>query len=155
MNNAGKKIRSKKQMARVRRKVERIRVLLADDNPKFRDKATNFLNRQAGLIVIEQTGDAQATRKRARAQQPDVILYDLQMPGTSWMENIPRLRRAAPRTRIIVVSLLDDPVYQYVTRVVGAHGFVSKARLTEDLIPTIRQLTSTTQQIVMRLQSNA
>ncbi len=114
-----------------------LRVLLADDNPKFLAQAILFLQKQAHLRIAGSVGDSDAALARALELRPDVLLLDLRMPGTPWLEMIPRLRAHVPQTRIVVLTLMDDVVFEQAAKARGAHAFVSKARLTQDLVPAI------------------
>lgn len=111
-------------------------ILLVDDNPKFMDVAMDYLHR-AGIENVLMVETAQNALEVARAEQPDVVLLDLGMPGTSGLEVLPVLRSILPKAAIIVLTLHDVDSYRRAALASGADGFVSKASLSSDLIPAI------------------
>jgi len=72
--------------------------------------------------------------------KPCVILLDLNMPGLSGLETIPRLRDMLPEVGIIALTLLDPRTYRQAALAAGAEDFVAKANLTTDLLPAIRRV---------------
>lgn len=119
-----------------------ITVLLVDDNAAFRQLATRFLEEEAGqeVVVVGSVGSGEETLAQAEHLRPQVVLLDLRMPGLSGLETIPRLRRVAPDTRIVVLTLLDGDGYRRASLRAGADAFVGKANVTHDLLPAIRQV---------------
>src|SRR4030095_1999085 len=82
---------------------------------------------------------AQAVSK-ARALQPDLVLLDLLLPGTSGHEAIPELAKASPRSRVLVVSSQAAPSSVRQALSAGAAGYVPKRASDEELVAAIRQV---------------
>ena len=79
-----------------------------------------------------------ALRLRAR-HRPAVLVLDLNMPGGSSLEAIPRLLRASrPTTAIVVLTMQDDPPFARQALQAGALGFVLKEAADEELLEAIR-----------------
>jgi DNA-binding NarL/FixJ family response regulator len=119
-----------------------ISVLLVDDNPIFMRILTRFLEAYSGREVSV-VGSADAGRKAltmAPLLKPQVILVDLAMPDIHGLDLIPRLRASLPEGIIIALTLMDPRSYREAVLAAGADGFVSKATLEGDLLPTIRPL---------------
>jgi two-component system response regulator NreC len=74
----------------------------------------------------------------ARAHRPTVLVLDLNMPGGSSLEAIPRLREQAPDTAIVVLTMQDDPAFARQALQAGALGFVLKEAADEELLQAVR-----------------
>lgn len=70
--------------------------------------------------------------------QPDLVLLDLLMPGLSGDIAASYLRHHYPRMRVILMSVHDTAEARRLARLSGAHAFVSKHRLSEELVPALR-----------------
>jgi DNA-binding NarL/FixJ family response regulator len=85
-----------------------IRVLLADDHPIFLASLRALLERHGYLIVGEATSGEEAIPLAAR-YHPQIVVMDLEMPGLGGLASIPRIRAAAPASRILILSAHDEP----------------------------------------------
>jgi len=119
-----------------------ISVLIADDNPTFLRIVTRFLEEQSRktVSVVATARGGEEALAQAEALRPQVVLIDLNMPGLSGLEAIPRLRRALPDAGIIAVTLLDTDAYRKAALAAGADDFVSKMTLNAELLPAIRRV---------------
>ena len=119
-----------------------ISVLIADDNPTFLRIVTRFLEEQSRktVSVVATARGGEEALAQAEALRPQVVLIDLNMPGLSGLEAIPRLRRALPDAGIIAVTLLDTDAYRQAALAAGADDFVSKITLNAELLPAIRRV---------------
>ena len=119
-----------------------ISVLIADDNPTFLRIVTRFLEEQSRktVSVVATAHGGEEALIQAEALRPQVVLIDLNMPGLSGLEAIPRLRRALPDAGIIAVTLLDTDGYRQAALAAGADDFVSKMTLNTELLPAIRRV---------------
>ena len=77
-----------------------------------------------------------------RRCHPDVLLLDLVMPGRSGIEVLPEIARVAPDTRVLVLSMQDDPVYVREAFAAGASGYLVKEVADAELVPAIREVAS-------------
>ena len=119
-----------------------ISVLIADDNPTFLRIVTRFLEEQSRktVSVVATARGGEEALAQAEALRPQVVLIDLNMPGLSGLEAIPRLRRALPDAGIIAVTLLDTDAYRKAALAAGADDFVPKMTLNAELLPAIRRV---------------
>ncbi len=116
------------------------RVLLVDDNQNFVRAAVEFLQRRQELLLVGTTDGSEQALVQASILKPQVILIDLEIPGLTASETIPRLREMLPGVSIVALTLLDRRAYGNAALSAGAHAVVSKARLVSDLIPAIHRL---------------
>lgn len=117
--------------------MEPIRVLIADDHPLYRDGLRAML---AAVPETEFVGEA-TTGDEAIAlavdQQPDVLLMDLQMPGTNGIEATRRIRQTSPHIAILIVTMFSDDDSLFAALRVGAHGYVLKGADRAELLRAI------------------
>jgi DNA-binding NarL/FixJ family response regulator len=116
-----------------------IRVLLVDDHRMFTQALQGLL---AGESGIEPAGVA-ASVDEALAQlddaRPDVVLMDVDLPGTSGIEGTREIRRRRSETAVVIVTSHDDPALVTGAIRAGACGYVLKTRAVDELVSIIRQ----------------
>src|SRR4051794_39851202 len=103
-----------------------VRVLICDDHALVRSGLRRLLEAEAAVEVTGEAGDAEEAVAQAAAQQPDVLLLDVVLPGRSGIEALPDVLDASPRTRVLVLSMQDDPSYVRQAFAAGAAGYLLK-----------------------------
>jgi DNA-binding NarL/FixJ family response regulator len=114
-----------------------IRVAIADDHAIVREGLTRLLESYPEIEVVGTAKDSLTAVELARTQAPDVFLVDIVMPDLDGISAIPRLTQASPTTRILVLSMYDEPEYAQAAIRHGAYGLVSKAASTQTLVAAI------------------
>lgn len=100
-------------------------VMIVDDQPNFRRQLRALLQ-CAGLEVIAEAEDIFGAVPFAQALQPDLAIVDVILPGLSGIEGTPRLKLAAPKMRVILISAYHDNLLFNTARAVGAETFIAK-----------------------------
>ena len=113
-----------------------IRVLIVDDHPLVRRGLARLLSR-AGMEPVGEAATGEEGLRLAEELEPDVVLWDLAMPGGG-LGAIQRLRTAAPKARVLILTALDDPLLAREAARAGADGFLAKTCPPEELISTVR-----------------
>src|SRR4051812_30649623 len=113
-------------------------VVIADDHTVVRQGLRMLIDNEDGLQVIAEAGTVPDAERVTRAHRPSVLVLDLNMPGGSSLEAIPRLREQAPDTAIVVLTMQDDPAFARQALQAGALGFVLKEAADEELLGAIR-----------------
>lgn len=116
-----------------------VRVMLADDHLVVRRGLRQVLEDAGGFEIVAEAGDVPSTVRLVQEHRPDVLTLDLNMPGGSTLEAIPRLRSASPETRIVVLTMQSDPYYVRRALGAGAIGYVLKDARDEELIEAVRR----------------
>ncbi|HZQ77761.1 MAG TPA: EAL domain-containing protein [Acidimicrobiia bacterium] len=116
-----------------------VRVLVADDRDSTRATLRTALEVEDGFAVIADAPDADGAVRLAAEHQPDLILLDVAMPGTSGVEALPALRQAAPAATIVLLTALD-PATVYARGGGSADGVLDKTRALGDLVTHLRSL---------------
>ena len=115
-----------------------ITILIADDHRVVRQGLRLLIDNEAGLQVVAEAGTVPDAERLVRAHRPAVLVLDLNMPGGSSLDAIPRLRQDAPDTEIVVLTMQDDPAFARKALQGGARGFVLKEAADEELLEAIR-----------------
>jgi two-component system response regulator NreC len=113
-------------------------VLIADDHAVLRAGLKLLINAQADMEVVGEVGDGPATIGSAQATAPHVVLLDLSMPGSRFTQTIEQLVRVAPRSRVLVLTMHDDPAYLQAALQAGASGYIVKKAADVELLTAIR-----------------
>jgi len=117
-----------------------IRVFIADDHTILREGLKQLLLTADGLTVVGEAGDGHAVLQQVRAQEFDVLLLDMSMPGKSGMELIRQVKAERPKLRILVLSMHEE--HQYAVRTIrsGASGYLTKESASTQLVSAIRKV---------------
>jgi len=116
----------------------KIRVLVADDHAILRAGLKLLINAQGDMEVVSEAPDGDQAVRAARDKSPHVALMDLTMPGSSGMAALEEIARCCPDTRVLVLSMHDDPAYLRSVLAAGASGYVLKRALDTELLAAIR-----------------
>jgi two-component system response regulator NreC len=119
-----------------------IDVVLVDDHAVVRSGLRMLLDAQTDIEVVGEAGNAKDAIFRARALKPDVILLDVVMPGESGIEALPKLLKESPETKVLVLSMQDDPSYVREAFAAGASGYVLKEAVDEEVVSAVREIAS-------------
>jgi two-component system, NarL family, response regulator NreC len=117
---------------------EPIRVVLADDHALVRRSLRMLLDGEDGVEVIAEAADIAGVTRDVLRRQPHVLVLDLNMPGGSSIEAISRLRERAPDTKIVVMTMEENPVFAQRAFAAGALGFVAKDLADGELAQAVR-----------------
>jgi two-component system, NarL family, response regulator NreC len=115
-------------------------VVVVDDHAVVRSGLRLLLEAQDDIEVVGEAGNAKDAIFRARALKPDVILLDVVMPGESGIEVLPQLRKESPDTKVLVLSMQDDPSYVREAFSAGASGYVLKEAADEEVVAAVREV---------------
>ncbi len=118
--------------------LNRIRVLLADDNKAMLSRITKLL--AANCYVVGEVSDGRQALKAVKELKPDILVLDIEMPVMNGIETAQRLRQANSKTRIVFLSMHDDPEFARAAMDTGAMGYVIKPRMVSDLSVAINEV---------------
>ncbi len=117
-----------------------IRVLVVDDHPLFRDGLTGLLGTVADIEVVGAVGDGTSAVQVAIEQRPDVVLMDLNLPGTHGLEATRKLLAALPECGVLVLTMLADEATVAAAVRMGARGYLLKETAQEEVLAAIRSV---------------
>jgi two-component system, NarL family, response regulator NreC len=121
--------------------MDRTTVVIADDHAVVRSGLKALLDSEPGFEVTGEARDVRSAMTFVRAQCPDVLVLDLNMPGEPSLPAIPELLEASPGTAIVVLTMQNDPAFAREALRAGALGYVLKESANADLVEAVRSAT--------------
>ena len=129
-------------MTKAKQKTPAIRVLVVDDHAVVRTGLRLLLDSEADIEVVGEAGTVREAILETRATKPDIVLMDVVMPGESGIEGIPVVMKEAPKARVLLLSMQDDPQYVRQAFGAGASGYVLKEAADTELVAAVREVAS-------------
>jgi two-component system, NarL family, response regulator NreC len=117
-----------------------VRVLIVDDHAVLRTGIRLMLAREPDLEPVGEAGSGREAIFESRSLKPDVILIDVVMPDGNGLEVIPTLLKERPETKILVLSMQDDPRYVREAFAAGASGYVLKEAADVEVVAAVREV---------------
>ena len=117
-----------------------IRVLVVDDHAVVRSGLRLLLDAEPDIEAVGEAPNAERALYEAIELEPDVVLMDLQMPEKGGIEGMPALLQALPTTKVLVLSMQDEPRYVRAAFEAGASGYVLKEAADSDLVAAVREV---------------
>ena len=114
-----------------------IRILIADDHPVFRQGLRDVFATDNDITVVGEAADGQEALEKAHKLHPDVILMDINLPGSNGIQATHKLQELLPETRVVIITGYDDPEQIFHSLRAGSVGFCSKDMPPESLIRTV------------------
>jgi DNA-binding NarL/FixJ family response regulator len=118
----------------------KIRIVVADDHPIFRDGLCKLLALEEDFEVVAQASDGRQVLEVLQQLEPDILLLDLKMPGMDGLATLQRLQATKNKTRVIVLTASDDKNEFVQAMKLGTSGIVLKQTATDLLIKSIRKV---------------
>jgi len=118
--------------------LKKIRVLVADDHPGFREGVCRRLTDESDMEVIAIAPDGQTTVRLALELKPDVVIMDVAMPNTRGIEAAEQIKKACPQTAILMMSAYDYPTYILESMRVGVSGYLLKTTPMREIVGAVR-----------------
>jgi two-component system response regulator NreC len=117
---------------------QEIRVFVADDHAVLRSGLRLLIDSQSNMRVVGEAGDFDRMLALLKQVPTDVVTMDLTMPGGLGLRAIEKIREIAPSSRVVVLTMHDDPAYLRSALAMGAAGYVVKSAADTELISAIR-----------------
>lgn len=117
-----------------------IRVLIADDHSIVRDGLKRILAATTDLQVAGEAASGDEALALVRANDYDVAMLDMSMPGLSGIDLIKRLKLEKPKLRILVLSMHGESQYAARALKAGAQGYLNKDSASEALLGALRKI---------------
>ena len=117
-----------------------IRVLLVDDHSIVRDGLKRILAATTDLEVAGEAASGEAALALVKANDYDLAMLDMSMPGLSGVDLIKRLKLEKPRLRILVLSMHGEQQYAARALKAGASGYLNKDSASELLLGALRKI---------------
>lgn len=115
-----------------------IKVIIVDDHPLVREGLRKVLTLEKDIEVIDEAGDGQGAINVTRRRQPDVILMDINMPGTNGIEATRVIKRQFPKVGVLALTIHEEEEYVLELVRAGVSGYVLKDIAPNKLVETIK-----------------
>jgi DNA-binding NarL/FixJ family response regulator len=114
--------------------------LLVDDAAELRLFVKLELEESGRFSVVAEAGDGASAAELAELHQPDLVLLDIAMPVQDGLEALPRIRRASPSTRIVMLSAFEEHRFGASALELGASAYVEKGVPSEELVARLAEI---------------
>ena len=120
-----------------------MKVLIADDDSKYRNSLRRALEAEWDLEVVGEAADGEEVVHLTREHKPDVVLIDIDMPGAAGLEATLRIKALIPETRVIMLSsimlsILNEQTCRNAAERYGADAFLPKKARVWEILSAIR-----------------
>jgi len=117
-----------------------IKVLIADDYPVVREGLKKIFARTKHIVVAGEAQNGQEVLDQVQAEDFDVVLLDITMPNTNWLEVLKELKTRKPRLPIVILSMHRGE--EYVTRAfrAGASGYLTKESMLDEIVQAVEKV---------------
>ncbi|GAA4326616.1 response regulator transcription factor [Mucilaginibacter gynuensis] len=119
-----------------------IRVAIFDDNKNIRNSIILLLNTDPAFEMAGTFSDAKNCVQDVLLSRPDVILMDIEMPGTDGIQAVKLLTKEFPHIQILIQTVFEDDERVFESICAGASGYILKNQLTNSLTDAIKELQS-------------
>jgi len=116
-----------------------LRILVADDHELVRRGLTLVLEDAFGRIEIGEAVSSQEALRQVADRKWDIVLLDLNMPGSRGLDLLAEIRRLRPKLPVLVLSASSEAEYGFRTLKAGAAGYVNKQHASEELVLAVRE----------------
>src|SRR3989454_9219370 len=119
---------------------KKVRVLLAEDHALVRQGFRRMLEDDARIAVVGEASTGLAAIEQSAKLRPDVVVMDLSMPELGGLEATAEILKAAPETKVLILSMYSNPAYVRKAFEVGAKGYILKDAVEVDLAQAVMTL---------------
>jgi DNA-binding NarL/FixJ family response regulator len=116
-----------------------VRVLLADDNARFRSLLRRLLERDEEIVVVAEAENGLEALALAEEHRPDVVLMDLSMPGKDGLEATLEMKVRIPHIAVVMLSVADKEHEIAAGLAGGASEFLVKGTPTAEIVAAIKR----------------
>jgi two-component system, NarL family, response regulator LiaR len=122
--------------------MEKIKLMVVDDHPTFRDGLSRLLQEEEDLDVVSTPGSGEQAVELAQTLKPSVIIMDISMPGINGIEATKQIKTRCPEVSILMVSAYSYQSYILAALRAGAAGYLLKNAPLQELIKAVRLIHS-------------
>ncbi len=119
--------------------IDKIRIVLSDDRPLFREGVASILREEPDFEIVGQGSSADEAIQLAREHMPDLIMLDIDMPG-SGLNAIQAIAATCPATKIMMLTVSEEEDHVVAALKAGASAYVLKGVAARELIGVLRDV---------------
>ncbi|MHC4742625.1 MAG: response regulator [Planctomycetota bacterium] len=118
----------------------RRRIAVVDDHPVVLEGLEQLINREDDLIVCVKAGNGKEVLEAICEQQIDLVIVDMLLENTTGAQITMDLTSRRPNLYILILSMSDDPYHVKRAFQAGARGYITKDKVSEEIIAAIRRV---------------
>ncbi|MBI2918836.1 MAG: response regulator transcription factor [Chloroflexi bacterium] len=122
--------------------MSRIRVLITDDHPVYRDGLHTLLTSLPDTEVAGEAGTGEEAIAIAASTEPDVILMDINLPGMNGIEATRRITQSQPNVAVVMLTMFEDDDSVFAAMRAGARGYLLKGADQAEILRAVRAAAS-------------
>lgn len=120
--------------------MNRITLVIIDDHTLIRETWSQILNSDPRFLVVAEAGNAEEGLELCKKHRPDLVLLDINLPGMSGIAVVPLIRKYAPGSRIIAISLHTQIAFAKKMIKSGASGYVTKSSSRMEMLQALIEI---------------
>ncbi|HWI93881.1 MAG TPA: response regulator transcription factor [Flavisolibacter sp.] len=117
--------------------MKKISIIIIDDHTLIRQTWSFILNNHPGFSVLAESGNAEEGIELCKQLKPEIVMMDINLPGISGLEAVPLIRKYAPATKVIGVSMHSQPAYAKKMMQSGASGYITKSSSQQEMLQAL------------------
>ena len=131
-----------------------IKVLLVDDHALFREGVAEIFDAEEDMRVVGEAENGLEGIALASEEKPDVVLLDVEMPVMGAEKAIGQILHASPSSKVLVLTMYDEPRLVRKLLALGAHGYIVKNATREELVAAVRTVHQVENRVVLSVSRN-
>ncbi len=118
------------------------RILIVDDHPLIREGLAAHINPQPDMEICAQAASVDEGLAQVQAHRPDLCIVDIRLAESHGIDLIKEVHSRHPRIKMLVVSAYDESLYAERALRAGAHGYINKRELQDNILEALRTVIS-------------
>jgi DNA-binding NarL/FixJ family response regulator len=127
------------------------RVLLVDDHVILREGLREILDAEDDVVVVGEAGSSDHAVALVQQHRPDVVVLDVDIPGDSVTATVIRILQLAPSTRVLILSVFDQPMVVRELLDIGIRGYLLKSVGRHDFVAAVRGVHRDDERIILSI----
>src|SRR5256885_3258594 len=119
-----------------------VTIVIFEDNDRLRESLCFLLNGTDEYVVLADYGNCSEAASVIRMYKPDVVLMDIDMPGTNGIDGVKMIEEARPQTSVIMYTVFEDDEKLFQCLCAGANGYLLKKTPPHKLFDAIQEVAS-------------
>ncbi|MBI5554375.1 MAG: response regulator transcription factor, partial [Elusimicrobia bacterium] len=119
---------------------EKIRIFIGDDHSLFRQGLKKLLELELDLKIVGEAGNGEELLEQVKKTGPDVVLMDIAMPHLDGVAATYKLKKIAPRIKVIILTVYEDEPHVFEAIKAGAMGYLLKDVFVTEVIEAIHRV---------------
>jgi DNA-binding NarL/FixJ family response regulator len=119
-----------------------LRIVIIEDDEILGMGYQSLLTDVDNFSIVNVFSSFDLARKQLELDAPDIILLDIEMPGTNGLQALPIIKKALPSTKIIILTVFDSPELVFEALTMGASGYLTKDSNSTKIIDAIKEVSS-------------